>query len=189
MNITLDIKREGRTPSRIAIDDVRASLPGLLEGHDPIVITDENIESLYPELLSPYRRITIGRGEENKTLDTVTLIYRRLMDMGADRSSYLLGIGGGIVTDITGFVASTYMRGTGFGFVATTLLSQVDASVGGKNGVNVDGYKNMAGCFNQPDFVVCDPSMLRTLPEREIKGGIDYIPKARLTTKVQLAKY
>ncbi len=180
MNITLEIKREGRTPSRIAIDDVRTSLPGLLEGRDPIVITDENIESLYPELLSPYRRITIGRGEECKTLDTVTLIYRRLMDMGADRSSYLLGIGGGIVTDITGFVASTYMRGTGFGFVATTLLSQVDASVGGKNGVNVDGYKNMAGCFNQPDFVVCDPSMLRTLPEREIKGGMAEVIKAGL---------
>lgn len=177
---TLEITREGRTPSRIAIDDLRVSLPVLLDGRDPIVITDTNIESHYPELLSPYRRITIGLGEENKTLDTVAFIYRRLMESGADRSSYLLGIGGGIVTDITGFVASTYMRGVGFGFVATTLLSQVDASVGGKNGVNIEGYKNMAGCFNQPDFVVCDPSMLRTLPEREIKGGMAEVIKAGL---------
>jgi len=154
------------------MDDVRTSLPVLLDGRDPIAITDPNIERLYPELLSPYRRITIGLGEENKTLDTVAYIYRRLMEMGADRGSYLLGVGGGIVTDVTGFVASTYMRGIGFGFVATTLLSQVDASVGGKNGVNVDGYKNMAGCFNQPDFVICDPSMLATLPEREVRGGM-----------------
>ena len=70
-----------------------------------------------------------------------------------------------MVGDVAGFAAATYMRGVAFGFVPTTLLGQVDAAVGGKNGVNVDGYKNMAGTFTQPRFVICDPALLRTLPE------------------------
>ncbi|MEG2319052.1 MAG: 3-dehydroquinate synthase family protein, partial [Mucinivorans sp.] len=74
-------------------------------------------------------------------------------------------------TDITGFVASTYMRGVDFGFVATTLLSQVDASVGGKNGVNLEGYKNILGTFNQPSWVICDSTVLSTLPLRELRAG------------------
>lgn len=90
----------------------------------------------------------------------------------------MLGIGGGIVTDVTGFAAATYMRGLDFGFVSTTLLGQVDASVGGKNGVNVDGYKNMAGTFSQPRFVVCDPGMLRTLSDREFRAGLAEVVKA-----------
>ena len=90
----------------------------------------------------------------------------------------MLGIGGGIVTDVAGFAAATYMRGLDFGFVSTTLLGQVDASVGGKNGVNVDGYKNMAGTFSQPRFVVCDPGMLRTLSDREFRAGLAEVVKA-----------
>jgi 3-dehydroquinate synthase len=89
-----------------------------------------------------------------------------------------VGFGGGIVTDITGFAASTYLRGVEFGFVATSLLAQVDASVGGKNGVNVDGYKNMAGVFNQPDFVLCDTGVLSTLPPREFRAGLAEMIKA-----------
>ena len=84
------------------------------------------------------------------------------------------------MTDIAGFVASTYMRGLPFGFVASTLLAQVDASVGGKNGVNFEGYKNMVGTFNQPDFVLCDLSLLQTLPEREFRAGLAEIVKAGL---------
>ena len=99
----------------------------------------------YADLLAPYHKIVIGLGEENKTLTTVESIHTQLIEAGADRGCYLVGFGGGIVTDITGFVASTYMRGVGFGFVATSLLAQVDASVGGKNGVNLGGYKNMVG--------------------------------------------
>ena len=98
--------------------------------------------------------------------------------MGADRKTFILGVGGGIVTDVAGFAASIYMRGLPFGFVSTTLLGQVDASVGGKNGVNVDGYKNMAGTFTQPRFVVCDPALLRTLPEREFRAGLAEAVKA-----------
>ena len=83
-----------------------------------------------------------------------------------------MGIGGGVVCDLTGFAASIYMRGLSFGLVATTLLSQVDASVGGKNGVNFQGYKNLVGCFHQPDFVLCDYSLLHTLPKTEIVSGL-----------------
>jgi 3-dehydroquinate synthase len=82
------------------------------------------------------------------------------------------------VTDVAGFAASTYMRGLPVGFVASTLLAQVDASVGGKNGVNVEGYKNMVGTFNQPDFVLCDTTLLATLPEREFRAGLAEIIKA-----------
>jgi 3-dehydroquinate synthase len=143
-----------------------------------IVVTDPNVHALYSGVIDRWEHIIIPTGEENKTLDTVGEIHRRLIEMGADRRCYIVGFGGGIVTDITGFAASTYLRGVGFGFVATTLLAQVDASVGGKNGVNVGGYKNMAGVFNQPDFVLCDTGVLATLPPREFSAGLAEMIKA-----------
>jgi 3-dehydroquinate synthase len=100
-----------------------------------------------------------------------------LIELETDRSAFILAVGGGIVCDVAGFVASTYMRGTPFGFVSTTLLSQVDASVGGKNGVNFGGFKNMVGVFNQPEFVICDLAMLKTLPVREVLCGYAEIIK------------
>jgi 3-dehydroquinate synthase len=130
----------------------------------------------------------IGLGETNKTLATAQRLYGELLNLGADRSTFILGFGGGIVTDVTGFVASTYMRGLSFGFVASTLLAQVDASVGGKNGVNFEGYKNMVGTFNQPDFVLCDLSLLDTLPEREFKSGLAEIIKSGLIADPELFK-
>lgn len=142
-----------------------------------VCITDATVYRLYGSSFPSTDVITIGEGEENKTLDTVNAIYRELMQMGADRSCYIVGIGGGVVCDIAGFAASTYMRGLSFGFVATTLLAQVDASVGGKNGVNVNGYKNMVGVFRQPDFVICDTALLRSLPEMEIRSGFGEIVK------------
>lgn len=169
------VPRTGRSdaPSRIIVGDALPHLDSLLEKQRPIIITDPNLKAAYPDLIRRWPHIIIGCGETCKTLETVGYIYRELLRLGADRGSYLVGIGGGIVTDITGFVASTYMRGvSGFGFVATSLLAQVDASVGGKNGVNLDGYKNIIGVFNQPDFVLCDRSMLSTLPERELKAGL-----------------
>ena len=98
----------------------------------------------------------------------------------------MLAVGGGIVTDVAGFAAATYMRGLSFGFVSTTLLGQVDASVGGKNGVNVDGYKNMAGTFKQPRFVICDPEMLRTLSDREFRTGLAEVVKAAVIADADL---
>jgi 3-dehydroquinate synthase len=102
----------------------------------------------------------------------------QLLDLGIDRSGFIIGIGGGVVSDITGFLASVYMRGIGFGFVSTSLLSQVDASVGGKNGVNVGPVKNILGNFTQPEFVICDTGMLKTLPEEEYLSGLAELIKA-----------
>ena len=100
-----------------------------------------------------------------------------------------MGIGGGIVCDVTGYAASTYLRGLKFGFVASTLLAQVDAAVGGKNGVNWEGYKNMIGVFNQPDFVICDPILLRTLPRKEILSGMAEVVKHALIGDAGLFSY
>ena len=116
-------------------------------------------------------------------------IYARLMEIGADRSTLLVGIGGGIVTDITGFVATTYMRGMDFGFVATTLLAQVDASVGGKNGVNILNYKNMVGTFAQPSFVISDVAFLRTLPHRELHAGMGEVVKMAIIGDEELFNF
>lgn len=171
---------EIRERSRVYVGAVGDLLPGALPEGRVVVVTDATVEGLFAPLLSPYERLLIGQGEASKTLQTAGELYERLIALGADRSTFILGVGGGIVTDVAGFVASTYMRGVRFGFVATTLLAQVDASVGGKNGVNVGGYKNMAGCFAQPEFVVCDPAMLRSLPDREFRAGLAEVVKAAL---------
>lgn len=167
-----------RQQSGIYIGPTSDILPGVLPEGRVVVVSDATIDRLYHPMLAPYDTVLIGLGESIKTLQTVESIYRRFIELGVDRSTFVLGIGGGIVTDVTGFAAATYMRGLDFGFVSTTLLGQVDASVGGKNGVNVDGYKNMAGTFSQPRFVVCDPGMLRTLSDREFRAGLAEVVKA-----------
>ena len=115
--------------------------------------------------------VWIHASESDKTLATVERIVSELLALEADRDTMLLGVGGGITTDITGFVAAVYKRGLPFGFVPTTLLSQVDAAIGGKNGVNFDRYKNMVGTFRQPEFVYIDTDLLQTLPRRELLCG------------------
>jgi len=147
-------------------------------GKPIIVITDANILNHYGDFFRTWPVIETGTGEQNKTLDAVAYIYNRLLELNADRNSFIVAVGGGLACDVAGFAASTYMRGIPFGFVSTTLLSQVDASVGGKNGVNFGGYKNMIGTFNQPQFVLCDISMLQTLPGREFISGFAEIVKA-----------
>jgi 3-dehydroquinate synthase len=163
--------------SRILVGESIENLRRYVDARRTVIITDSTVEKLYREKFPAYPVISIGLGEKIKTLETVTHLFSRLVDLEADRSTFLLGVGGGIVCDIAGFVASTYMRGTRFGFVSTTLLAQVDASVGGKNGVNFGGYKNMVGVFNQPDFVICDMALLKSLPIRELLCGFAEIIK------------
>ncbi|BBO87784.1 3-dehydroquinate synthase [Desulfosarcina ovata] len=163
--------------SKILVGESIDNLKAYIDAAHTVVITDSTVEGLYRGRLPDCPVITIGQGERIKTLETVTEIYRQLVALEADRSTFILGVGGGIVCDIAGFVASTYMRGTRFGFVSTTLLSQVDASVGGKNGVNFSGYKNMVGTFNQPEFVICDMALLKSLPPREVLCGFAEIIK------------
>ena len=142
-----------------------------------VIITDGNVRHLYGDQFPETRVIEVGMGEGIKTLETVKDIFQELVAYEADRSVFIVGIGGGIVCDIAGFAASTYLRGVRFGFVPTTLLAQVDAGVGGKNGVNFSGYKNMVGVFNQPEFVICDPEVLQTLSERDRGCGLAEIVK------------
>lgn len=151
-----------------------------------VVITDSNVAQLHQQLIEPFEKIVIEAGEASKTLSTVEQIHRQLIALGADRSTFILGVGGGVVTDISGFVASTYMRGIRFGFVTTTLLGAADASVGGKNGVNLDGKKNMVGTFTQPEFVVCDTSLFATLPDREFMAGLAEIIKVAVIADSEL---
>jgi len=178
------------TQSQIVIGESYRNLVKYLPSdRQVIVITDANIIKYYGDFFRSWPIIEIGTGEKSKTLDTLAYIYNRLIELNADRSSFVVAVGGGIVCDVAGFAASTYMRGVPFGFVSTTLLSQVDASAGGKNGVNFGGYKNMIGTFNQPRFVLCDTLMLQTLPEREFVSGFAEIVKAAVIQNVELFDY
>lgn len=163
--------------STLLVGEKLQQLMAYVDTKNMVIITDDNVWNFYGKDFPTDKVIKIGTGEDIKTLDTVRYIYTELLNLKADRSTFLVGIGGGIVCDITGFVASTYMRGLQFGFVATTLLAQVDASVGGKNGVNFEGFKNMVGVFNQPEFVICDTDLLKTLPERDVSSGFGEIIK------------
>ncbi len=185
---TVQIKG-GTGDTVISVGESIDSLHRYVAVENTIVITDTRIADIYGKRFPPCKIITIGMGESVKNLTTVENIYRQLLAFGADRVTFLVGIGGGIVCDITGFVASTFMRGLRFGYVATTLLSQVDASVGGKNGVNFQGYKNIVGVFNQPEFVICDLSLLKTLPDREISCGFAEIVKHGAIADAEMFAY
>jgi 3-dehydroquinate synthase len=163
--------------SFIHVGETLRNLEKYIPTKTAVLITDTNVKKYYENQLPSHPLITLKTGEEIKTLDTVRDIYEKLVEFEADRSTFIIGVGGGIVCDITGFAASTYLRGVRFGFVSTTLLSQVDAGVGGKNGVNFKGYKNLIGVFNQPEFVICDPGLLNTLPGKEILNGMAEIVK------------
>lgn len=157
------------------IENVSTYIP---KGKKVAIITDSVIRSLYGDKF-PYADliIEIPRGESNKSLQSLDSVFEQLIENEFDRSSFILGIGGGIVCDMSGFIATIFMRGVEFGFVSTTLLSQVDASVGGKNGVNFRGYKNMIGTFSLPKFVICELSILKSLPQSELLSGMGEVVK------------
>jgi 3-dehydroquinate synthase len=176
---SIELQVDGGT-SRIVLGLPISSVPDLCQGKKITVITDGNVYALHGDRFPECSTIKIGTGEKEKTLDTVHRIYETFLSLELDRSSFVVGVGGGIVCDIAGFAASTYLRGLPFGFVPTTLLAQVDAGVGGKNGVNLQGYKNLIGTFNQPQFVLCDFRLLKTLPEAEVKNGLAEVIKHAL---------
>lgn len=175
--------------SRILVGEPLERLQTHIPAGKPVIITDTTVARLYGNRFPDGRVITIGIGEKIKTLDTVRRIYEELVGLEVDRSDFLIGIGGGIVCDITGFVASTYLRGIRFGFVSTTLLAQVDASVGGKNGVNFGGFKNIVGVFSQPEFVICDMALLETLPRKERLCGFAEIIKHGLIADTAMVRF
>jgi 3-dehydroquinate synthase len=172
--------------SRVLVGESVENIKKYLPQSQVVIITEANVRKHFGALCCAYPTIEIQGGEQHKTLQTVEYITSQLLDFNADRNTFLLGVGGGIVCDITGFVASIFMRGCKFCFVSTTLLSQVDASVGGKNGVNYEGYKNMLGVFAQPQFVICDPQSLSTLPQREFVAGFSEVVKAAMIANAAL---
>ncbi|MDB5230695.1 MAG: 3-dehydroquinate synthase [Chitinophagaceae bacterium] len=142
-----------------------------------VIITDENIFRSHRKKFSGWDTIILKPGEEYKIQLTADTIIETLIEKGADRTFTLIGVGGGVVTDITGYVASVYMRGISFGFVPTSILAMVDASIGGKNGIDVGIYKNMVGVIRQPDFLLYDYNFLKSLPQTEWQNGFAEIIK------------
>lgn len=154
-----------------------AGIKDLMQDAWTVIITDENLYNLHAEKLAGYRVIQIAAGEEYKNQFTVDSIIEELLLMGANKNTFLIGLGGGVVTDITGYVAAVYMRGVKFGFVPTSILAMVDAAIGGKNGIDVGVYKNMIGTILQPEFIFYDYSFLKTLPVKEWVNGFAEIIK------------
>lgn len=154
-----------------------SQLKGIVDKSSAILITDENVFAAHQTKFKGWKTIVLKAGEEFKNQSTVDSVIRQLIELEADRKTFLVGVGGGVVTDVTGYVASIYMRGISFGFVPTSLLAMVDASIGGKNGIDVGVYKNMVGIIRQPSFLLFDSSLLQTLPENEWRNGFAEIIK------------
>lgn len=154
-----------------------AMLEDLVNKENAILITDENIFAKQSEKFTGWNTIVIKAGEAYKNQQTVDEIINQLIELNADRQSFIIGVGGGVVTDIAGYAASVYMRGIKFAFMPTSILGMVDASIGGKNGVDVGVYKNLVGVIRHPEFLLYDYSFLKTLPEEEWINGFAEIIK------------
>lgn len=142
------------------------------------VVYDRNVAWVVKDF--PWKALPIETSESRKTLETVEGICRWLVKQNASRSALILAVGGGITTDMAGFAASIYKRGIRYANLPTTLLSQVDAAIGGKTGVNLDGYKNMLGAFRMPEATFISGDVLRTLPQRELRSGLAELLKTFL---------
>ncbi|HJQ80088.1 MAG TPA: 3-dehydroquinate synthase [Lacipirellulaceae bacterium] len=150
-----------------------------------VIITDANVDDLYTEpvadslveLGAEVDILSVEAGEQSKAPEVAAELWEQMLDQGADRKSVVVALGGGVVGDLAGFVAATFARGLRFVQVPTTLLAQVDSSVGGKVGVNLPGGKNMVGAFWQPRGVVIDVDVLDTLPQREYRAGLAEVVK------------
>ena len=154
-----------------------------VQGDDCLIVSNETVAPLYLDALKAnlgsksVEDIALVDGEAHKTIDTVELVVDKLVASRANRDTTVIALGGGVVGDIAGFAAACYMRGVAFIQVPTTLLAQVDSSVGGKTGVNHPQGKNLIGAFHQPEIVLIDTDTLTTLPERELKAGLAEVIK------------
>ncbi|MEO6456003.1 MAG: 3-dehydroquinate synthase [Ginsengibacter sp.] len=164
-------------------------LEDLVSKDNAVIITDEHVYSGHSQKLDGWKTILIKPGEQYKQQATVEHLISQLIELKADRQTFIIGIGGGVVTDITGYVASVYMRGVKFGFVPTTILAMTDAALGGKNGVDVGLYKNLAGTINQPEFLLYDYSFLSTLPAEQWVNGFAEIIKHACIKDEKLFSY
>ena len=167
------------------LDQASELISNVCRGKVAAIVTNRRIGTLYAERLCASLAkagiashvIPIPAGERYKMLSTVHRVYERLLDHRIDRTGIVIGLGGGVVGDLAGFAAATYVRGVDFVQVPTSLLAQVDASVGGKTGANLSRGKNLVGAFYQPKIVLIDVSVLRTLPRREFRAGLAEVIK------------
>ncbi len=155
-----------------------------------LVITDSGVPQEYSQKIAAQFEdsfiYTVEQGEGSKSLETFGRILSFMLQKGFTRKDSVVACGGGVVGDLSGFVSACYMRGISFYNFPTTVLSQVDSSVGGKTAVNLDGIKNPVGAFHQPEMVVIDPDVLKTLPERQISNGLAEAVKMSLTSDAEL---
>ena len=155
-----------------------------------LIVTDEGVPSAYAEAVAAQCKnpltVVLSQGEGSKCLASLELLCNKMLEAGFTRSDCVVAVGGGVMGDLAGFAASCYMRGIDFYNFPTTLLSQVDSSIGGKVAVNLSGVKNCVGAFYQPKAVLIDPDTLRTLPERQIACGMAEALKMALTSDVEL---
>ncbi len=159
-------------------------LEQLVTKDNAVIITDENVVLHHPEKFSDWKTIVIKPGEQNKNQDSFNYLITELINLKADRETVIIGVGGGVVTDIAGYAASVFMRGVRFCFVPTTILAMVDAAIGGKNGIDVGLYKNLIGTTRQPEFLLFDYSFLQSLPDNEwINGFAEIIKHACIKDK------
>lgn len=175
-----------KTPSMegriyVGTDVIENRLPALTQGQKNFVVTDSNVYALYSQWFKKWfagvEIFVLPAGEENKTFPSLYAILEKMTGAGLHRTSRLFAVGGGVVGDIGGLAAALYMRGISCVQIPTTLLAQVDSSVGGKTAVDLGGVKNVVGAFYQPCEVLVDPTFLQTLPAREIKCGVGEIVK------------
>ena len=152
-------------------------LKQLVKKENVVILTDENVYAHHSKKFEGYKLIKFPAGEQYKNQTTVDQIINELIKLEADKNTMLIGVGGGVVTDIAGYVAAIYMRGIKFGLVPTSILAMVDAAIGGKNGIDVGVYKNMVGTIRQPDFIFYDYAFLQTLPVKEWVNGFAEIIK------------
>lgn len=178
-------------------EELGKSILSFKPGSKVLLITDENVDRYYTDIclkelesssFEVYRHI-LKPGEENKTLESVNDIYRKMVEYKLDRNSTIIALGGGVVGDISGFAAATYMRGINFVQIPTTLLSQADSSIGGKTGVDYDGHKNIIGAFYQPKMVFMNVNTIRTLPRRQISAGLAEIIKHGFIADSEYCEY
>ena len=155
-----------------------------------LIVTDEGVPSEYAKTLAAQCRdsviCTIDQGESSKSLSVFEKLLHVMLDRDFSRKDCVVAVGGGVVGDLSGFAASAYMRGIDFYNIPTTLLSQIDSSIGGKTAINFGGVKNIVGAFYQPKKVLIDPDLLKTLPSRQIANGLAEAIKMSLTSDKEL---
>ncbi|MEG1550939.1 MAG: 3-dehydroquinate synthase [Oscillospiraceae bacterium] len=185
INISLEKNSYEIVIKQNIFEDVSEQINSVYDGKKLAVITDENVYSIYGVALDNFLKsgnyevcfIVLPAGEKSKSLDTLSYIYSKLTEYKITRTDMLIAFGGGVVGDVAGFAAATYLRGIAYIQIPTTLLSQVDSSIGGKVAVNLSEGKNLVGNFYQPKKVIIDTNFLNTLPNRYLKDGMAEVIK------------